>query len=255
MTNYDKVSLHLHWRYFAETRICPPWRVLFGEPSSLELEVHVQHCMWCREDVVDEDARTLHESIYRRFPHQAPDNPEMAVGQIWLLRSSLGSWGSPFRYFNPPKILILGERTRERVRVAQVWDDEQPLFRGPGDINIPDGTDSYGFVESWNAYTIPTAWLYRYIRSVPAEVTKKAAVGRRPRLKEAPPLPPGEGNLLRAIFSEKMIWDFGLPKNAPTILKRFREIEFETGQFFARKAKGWIHPHLGGGVSDRREMM
>lgn len=187
------------WLLAYRLRCCPPQSVLTGPPSP-ELLSHLAICPSCRAD--------------REHPFPAPDFavtetkdslPSPSPGELWSLRQELGGWGPKHRYFNPPVVLVTRSAGPEAVNVVQVYSD--PTLAGPGDI-FP-GREISGFAEPWNRYTVAVQDLGTCLNRVSGDVidmVQQAGASEEPYS-----LPPGS-----------LLWFF-------------RQMEVETGYFFASR--------------------
>lgn len=165
LTRNDSQHFGDAWRDLVQARACPPWRLLFAEPST-ELEEHVARCRWCREDREDADAAALQataEELSSR-KREVPIQPTPTPGEIWTMRSDLAGWGEPYRYFNPPHVLVL-RAFSGAVYVAQICDDI--AFATPRDVLLPAEVNA--FAEPWNRFIVQSADLHRQVATVPLD--------------------------------------------------------------------------------------
>lgn len=81
------------------------------------------------------------------------------------MRSDLGGWGEPYRYFNPPDVLVL-RAFSGGVQVAQVCNDT--AFATREDILLP--AELGAFAEPWNTFISQPDDLDRRIDTVPLEL-------------------------------------------------------------------------------------
>jgi hypothetical protein len=211
MTNStDDSRSRLAWRAIVETRTCPPWEILFTSPSPPELEAHVKRCRWCQEDRSQEPEihRITSQLPAPRNIYPMPREPR--VDEIWSLRRDLGGWGSGYRYFNAPSVLVVArsDSAANAFHVAQVC--ETSAFQGADDVTLPD--EIGGFAEPWNIYTVRHEDMDSMIGLAP-DGAKAVDAARRNGIQEIDDEP---------------------------LLKKFRCLEIDVGFHFSSAAVGKI---------------
>ncbi len=188
------------WLQAWNMRCCPPDAVLAGRGGP-ELEEHLRICPLCRrtrEDVLPPVDLGL----------QAEDlagQKEPGTGELWSLAGRLAGWGPKRRYYSPPVVLVTGVEHDPAVSVVQTFGDT--VLAGPGDILLDNRIT--GFAEPWNRYTVRRGDLELFLGSVTDDCLRRVIVQR-----DRPFARPEEGSLL---------WFF-------------RQMEVETGWYFARQA-------------------
>lgn len=195
--NFDHEAWCAAWR----TRCCPPDRVLWAGSASAELAAHLESCPWCRLDA----SQPMVEAPLPALPIIDATTVSPRAGELWAVKPELGGWGEKSRYYNPPLVLVVDDRHERMVSVLQVYDDAN--FAGPGDVPMLPVTE--GFVESWNMYSLCKEDLALPLGTVTPEIL---AACRATASTPAADIEPGS-----------LLWFF-------------RNMEVETGFFFARKA-------------------
>lgn len=201
--NTDAVEWLRAWRH----RCCPPDYILH-EKKSPQLDRHLEHCPWCRNDL-------------KRGPagFHIPDDlisddsgPQAVPGQLWSVSDSLSGWGPKNRYYNPPLVLIIDQPDPHAVNIVQVCDDM--TFFGPDDVVLDN--DRIGFAQPWNRYTLKKTDLGFFFGSVSTGLLQQLTTDSDTHAGELEP-----GSLL---------WFF-------------RQMEVETGFFFAEQAMHALMAH------------
>mgnify|MGYP000564502575 CR=1 FL=1 len=192
----DAIAWLRAWRH----RCCPPSAILHGRLDA-RLREHLQLCPWCRQDRTD---GPLDIGIPAVRPPD-PDQPEAAPGQLWSLSPELGGWGPKGRYYSPPVVLIVASPDEHALTVVQTYDDF--LFAGTGDLPLDNGLT--GFAQPWNRYTVRRNDLGYCLGHVTEDLLRQLR-----HLSPATEKAPETGSLL---------WFF-------------RQMEVETGYFFASAA-------------------
>ena len=189
------------WRLAWRLRCCPPENLLSGDRCA-ELEAHLEICPYCRLDLEHIDP-TVPEFPLPISP-ASPNQPR--VGEIRSLRPETGGWGPKRRYYNPPLVVITDVISCNAVHVCQIYDDS--TLAGPDDIAL--GQEYAGFAEPWNCYTLATRDLGPTFGNVADEIIDRIQTCRTIDLQ------PGS-----------LLWFF-------------RQMEVETGFFFAKKSVDWL---------------
>ncbi|MDX9833865.1 MAG: hypothetical protein RBT36_01460 [Desulfobulbus sp.] len=187
------------WQQAWRLRCCPPDHLLVVPPVP-QLNEHLTICPWCRTSL-DAPACPFPGPVPALASAAAPLQP----GQVRAVRATLGDWGPKSRYYNPPAVLVLDLSDSHSVFVCQVYGDN--TLAGPEDI--PLGNDLVGFAEPWNTFTLMQDDLDTLLGE--ADLGVAAAVLEQ-RSQPEPALQPGS-----------LLWFF-------------RQMEVETGYFFARLA-------------------
>jgi hypothetical protein len=133
-----------------------------------------------------------------------PTTPPLP-GELRAVKTSLGGWGEKARYYSPPIVLVLAVMENSMVQVMQIYDDA--TMAGDDDVKLGPAID--GFAETWNRYSLKSSDLSFSYGVVPTDVleTCLSSVTNTPKMIE-------QGSLL---------WFF-------------RNMEVETGFFFAHQA-------------------
>ncbi len=191
--------LTIAWQLAWRLRCCPPDILLSGDPCA-ELEAHLEICPYCRLDLKH------HDPAVPGFPTPAvPANQDQPrVGEIRSLRAETGGWGPKCRYYNPVLVLVTDVVSANAVHVCQIYDDS--TLAGPDDVAL--GREYAGFAEPWNCYTLASRDLGPAFGTVSGKTVDKIKVQAHK------PMAPRPGSLL---------WFF-------------RQMEVETGYFFAKKS-------------------
>ena len=187
------------WQQAWRLRCCPPDHLLVVPPDP-QLNEHLTLCPWCRASL---DAPPC--PFPGPTPAPAPAAAPLQPGQVRAVRLTLGDWGPKSRYYNPPAVLVLNLPDSRSVFVCQVYGDDS--LAGPEDI--PLGGDLTGFAEPWNTYTLMRDDLDTLLGEADSGV---AAAVLEQRSQTEPALQPGS-----------LLWFF-------------RQMEVETGYFFAHRA-------------------
>ena len=198
----DRESWQRAWR----SRCCPPDHVLRAAGKSADLASHLDLCPWCRQAVEEPPLGFSLEPS--SLVQDAAVHPQ--VGELWGVKPSLGGWGEKARYYSAPVVLVVEETGDGIVSVMQVCDDEH--FSGPGDVSLQP--DCHGFVETWNRYSLCADHLVAPVGRVAEEV-------------------------LTACRETATVVAGGVIEQG-SLLWFFRNMEVETGFFFARQAMGKV---------------
>lgn len=189
------------WERAWRLRCCPPDNRLRTEAETENVSRHLAVCPWCRQ-TLQMDREDVSLESFKRLG-QAPDD-EPRPGELWAVKADLGGWGDKSRYYAPPVVLILSISDDFLVQALQVYDD--PVLAGLGDVLLGDAVD--GFAETWNQYSLHVNDLSFRLGAV---LPRILAICRDTSDKEQEPIEPGS-----------LLWFF-------------RNMEVETGFFFARK--------------------
>jgi len=202
----DPIESEVHaaaWKYIYRQRCCPPEHVSSESIKNRELGDHLEVCHWCRQDY---EEGLIPTEVQHTSAAAQPAPPDMITpGAIFSIQPSLGGWGPKKRYYNPPLIIIASFCDERAVEVFQICGEE--LFAGPEDVLLDGGM--YGFVETWNRYTLAVAdlavcygtvsdSLIEHIQTLPDIIQTQCEVG-------------------------SLLW-------------HFRQLEIETGYFFSRQS-------------------
>lgn len=207
----DRESWQRAWR----SRCCPPDNVLHAAGKSADLASHLDVCPWCRQAA---EEPPLGFSLDTSFVvKDAAVHPQ--AGEVWVVNPGLGGWGEKARYYSAPVVLVVEETGDGIVMVMQMYDDDH--FSGPGDV--PLQLDFHGFVETWNRYSLSADDLVAPVGRVSEEV-------------------------LIACRGTAAVVEGGVIEQG-SLLWFFRNMEVETGFFFARQAMA----KLVSNVSERDE--
>ncbi len=201
MTNY-KINTRITnaWQQAWRMRCCPPDTVLAGEMTG-ELEQHLEICPACRRARAD----SLPE-IKLNFPSESSAQKRVPqVGELWSITKKTAGWGPKYRYYSPPVVLITAMVDDKAVNVIQIFGD--PTLAGPDDILLDN--NSIGLVEVWNRYTLKSDILENCLGKVSTDLVHR--IEKTPEQHHPAPSP---GSLL---------WFF-------------RQMEVETGWFFAEQS-------------------
>jgi hypothetical protein len=182
-------------------RCCPPDVELYADNHPDMLENHLQICPWCRADKTEILSATfLNKKPTGQFPKESP-----RTGELWLVKQELGGWAEKSRYYNGPVVLIMDDSDQKTVNVLQIYDDD--YFKGPDDVSLGDGLA--GFAEPWNRYSLSRDDLAVRLGKVTRDVEEKCR-----GYSSVPSIEIEQGSLL---------WFF-------------RNMEVETGFYFARRS-------------------
>lgn len=182
-------------------RCCPPDNLLYGEDTK-ELREHLQVCPWCREERAGSMDNPVFPVLQRKEVEKRRDVPE--PGQLWSLKPDLGSWGPKKRYYFPPLVVI-----------AEVFANSVAVLQSCGDMSLagmddlPFQTDLIGFSQPWNRYTLRIDDL-DICYGLVADALDKELLSFE-RMKE------------QSVETGSLLWFF-------------RQMEVETGYFFAAQA-------------------
>ncbi|OQX18736.1 MAG: hypothetical protein BWK76_06720 [Desulfobulbaceae bacterium A2] len=197
MTTHTSHSLP--WLRLWRRRCCPPEHVLHA-PADKALREHLQLCSWCRQDQARGATGFSPPPIPRGLGTASPPQP----GQLWSITDSLAGWGPKGRYYNPPLVLIVAILP-EAVTVVQTCGETD--FAAADDVTFPAGIQ--GFAQPWNRYTLRHDDLGFPFGQVFATLPPALL---DPAHHQAIQLTPGS-----------LLWFF-------------RQLEVESGYFFARQA-------------------
>ncbi|MBW2659996.1 MAG: hypothetical protein JRC87_10475 [Deltaproteobacteria bacterium] len=201
MTEKSKyTAAYLTWRSAWRLRCCPPDDLLYGEETR-ELIEHLKYCPWCREE-----RATGNNFEFPAFRETSAGKGKASPepGELWSLKQSLGNWGPKERYYSPPLVVVV-EVTGASVTVYQSYGDMDLA----GSDDLPFQTDLIGFSQPWNRYCLKIGDLDICYGQVYHDPDKEL-------------LPTGNGNEQSA-DTGSLFWFF-------------RQMEVETGYFFARQA-------------------
>ncbi|WP_456386757.1 hypothetical protein [Desulfolithobacter sp.] len=190
------------WQLARRLRSCPPDAVLHDNPT-VELLAHLKICPDCRAD-----RATPLPGIRIDIPDTGRDgHPGPVAGELWTLRNDLGGWGPKDRYYNPPVVLVTTVHKGGFAHVIQTYGDR--TLAGPGDIIL--GRELDGFAEPWNRYTLKATDLGTRLAKISDQTLEQV----KKALEHDPSGPsPEPGSLL---------WFF-------------RQLEIETGYYFANRS-------------------
>ncbi|MDW7774391.1 MAG: hypothetical protein SCH71_16010 [Desulfobulbaceae bacterium] len=192
----DTIAWLRAWRY----RCCPPADILHGK-SDARLREHLQLCPWCRQDRKDGQLN-FETSSLATIPQ---DQQDPGPGQLWAVSPHLGDWGPKGRYYSPPVVIIVECPDQNALTVVQTYDDL--VFAGMNDL--PLNNEFSGFAEPWNCYTIRREDLGFYLGRI-------------------------SDDLLRTL-QQPLTRENNTPETG-SLVWFFRQMEVETGFFFASKA-------------------
>ena len=196
----DQARLAQSWLLAHQFRCCPPDHVLAGDMTS-ELQGHLAICPFCRIDRV----ATMPQLTLDPAAADSGEKPRPRQGELWALKPSCGGWGPKNRYYNPPLVLVIGMTSPDYVQVVQTSGAVE--LAGPDDLLLDNGLA--GFAEPWNRYTLQTRNLYTCLGHI-----------SRQRIDE---------------LHQHIAAEYSAP--APgSLLWFFRQLEVETGWFFAAQA-------------------
>ena len=196
----EEVRLERSWLLAHQLRCCPPDHVLAGEMSD-ELKGHLATCPFCRVD----RAVPMPQVMLEPDAADGREKPLPQPGELWSLQPACGGWGPKNRYYNPPVVLVIGMTSPDYVQVVQTSGAIE--LAGPDDLLLDNGLS--GFAEPWNQYTLQTGNLYTCLGHI-----------SRQRIDE---------------LHQHIAAEHSAP--APgSLLWFFRQLEVETGWFFAAQA-------------------
>ncbi len=187
------------WQQAWRLRCCPPEQLL-TTPPDVRLQEHLALCPWCRASM-DLPPCPLPVPLAANAPSPIAPLP----GQVYAIHSRLAGWGPKGRYYNPPLVLILSLPDERSVFVSQIYGDEDLA----GHDDVPLGNALRGFAQPWNCYTLMRDDLGMRLGEVDAGITETV--------------------LQRADWVES-------PVQPGSLLWFFRQMEVETGFFFAQLA-------------------
>ena len=196
----EKERLEQSWLLAHQFRCCPPDHVLTGEMSD-ELKCHLETCPFCRVDrAISLPQVTLDPAVVDKR-----EQPRPQPGELWSLQPSCGGWGPKNRYYNPPVVLVIGMTSSDYAQVVQISGAVE--LAGSDDLLLDNGLS--GFAEPWNRYTLQTRELHSCLGRIPRQRVED--LHQHIAAEHSAPMP---GSLL---------WFF-------------RQMEVETGWFFASRA-------------------
>lgn len=201
----DNSRLTEAWLLAWQSRCCPPDAVLAGAISE-ELKRHLESCPFCRTE------RTTSMPRLRLNPASVDKGEKLRPqsGELWSVQPSCGGWGPKDRYYNPPVVLVTGVAQPDHVQVIQTSGAVE--LAGPDDLFLGNGLS--GFAEPWNRYTLRIGDLSTCLGRISRQQLDKLR-----KHTHATPSSPEPGSLL---------WFF-------------RQMEVESGWFFAGQALGcWL---------------
>ncbi|MBM9536293.1 hypothetical protein [Desulfobulbus alkaliphilus] len=187
------------WKQAWRLRCCPPEHMLI-RPADQRLRDHLEICPWCRDTL---ELPPCPLPMDQPLESIAPTTP--LPGHIYFLHSRLAGWGPKSRYYNPPAVLILSCPDEHSLFVAQIYGDLS--LAGADDIVLPP--DPGGFAQPWNCYTL-----------------MRDDVG--PRLGKV------DADLVVTLLEQRKQGE--LPLQPGSLLCFFRQMEVETGYYFAQQA-------------------
>lgn len=190
------------WQRAWRVRCCPPEHFLKEEAHTEAVYRHLEVCPWCCQVMaIDlEDSGIDFSSVSVDGPVSPP-----LPGELRAVRASLGGWGEKARYYAPPIVLVLAVMENNMAQVMQVYDDS--AMASDDDIGL--GPDFDGFAETWNRYSLKKSDLSFSYGSVPPHVLETCL---------------------------NFAADTGMTIEPGSLLWFFRNMEVETGFFFARQA-------------------
>lgn len=165
------------------------------------MKQHLKLCPWCRNDI---DAR-IHQFMPPHTDYRYTKIRPLEAGELWSVKDSLSGWGEKGRYYNAPVVLVIDVPDKQLVSVLQVHDDIH--LSGPGDLSL--FPDIEGFAEKWNRYSLSIDDL-------------AFPLGR---------ISPEKLHDLQSEFPEN---SFEIEQGS--LLWFFRNMEVESGYFFARQS-------------------
>lgn len=191
---------YLAWKAAWRMRCCPPDALLFGK-NTRELQRHLRTCPWCSEE------RQQHLTETFSFPEIKPTREKTKLpspGELWSLKQELGGWGPKNRYYAPPLVVIIASH-KHSVEVCQTYGDTQ--LAGEDDLEFE--SNKIGFCQPWNRYTLRLEDLASCFGAVFSSIDQRFFTAGK---KQEQPFETGS-----------LLWFF-------------RQMEVETGFFFATKA-------------------
>ncbi|WP_457577156.1 hypothetical protein [Desulfomarina sp.] len=169
-------AAYLSWKTAWRIRCCPPDTLLFGGNTE-ELQAHLDHCPWCRQErkqQLSENCSFPALSTFKKAdkpawpdamarPQKANENPNCGSttlsrkfsdkrplpGELWALKQELGGWGPKKRYYTPPLVVIIAVY-EDCVEVSQSYGD--CTMAGIDDLRFE--LPRSGFCQPWNRYTL-----------------------------------------------------------------------------------------------------
>lgn len=196
----DRARMEQSWLLAHQLRCCPPDHVLAGEMSD-ELKDHLATCPFCRVD----RAATMPQVTLDHVVADREEQPRPQPGELWSLQLSRGGWGPKNRYYNPPVVLVVERVEPDYVQVVQTFDILE--LAGPDDLLLDNCLS--GFAEPWNQYTLQTTDLHICLGHI-----------SRQRIDD---------------LSQRITAGHSAPASG-SLLWFFRQLEVETGWFFAARA-------------------
>jgi len=220
--SFEDFSIFQAWSLAWNLRCCPPDMILAAELSP-ELEGHLQLCPLCRRDREGGFSAIRFDLPERDASRAGKNKPQ--IGQLWSLAGSLSGWGAKSRYYSPPVVLVTGSAGDSAVHVVQTFGDNRLV--GADDVRLDNGIT--GFAEPWNRYTMHNRDLEFFLGSVSEDCMQR---------------------LLRAMDNPAVSSPPG------SLLWFFRQMEVETGWFFARHSiAGLLQPIVDEGIVNSRTLL
>jgi hypothetical protein len=201
----DQTRLTQAWLNAWQLRCCPPDSILTGKAADKELYSHLALCPVCSAKRND----PLPEIRINGLPEPAAGNRNPQAGELWTVAPEMGGWGGKSRYYAPPVVLVTGLVDNRAVAVVQTCSD--CTLAAADDILLDN--ELIGFAQPWNRYTLAVNDLAFCIGRVSGQLVEQVGAAVQTEARES-----------------------GLQLQPGSLLWFFRNMEVETGWFFARKS-------------------
>ncbi|MEA1945886.1 MAG: hypothetical protein U9N83_01130 [Thermodesulfobacteriota bacterium] len=206
-------------------RQCPPPDIIQDPLQQDQIKLHCSICPYCSTDLSSDIPfwDKLSQIIVKKYSKAGFTEPDIPIlpGQFRLIKYGLAGWKDGF-YYSPPLILVLesNESQSNTAIVAHTFHDV--TLAGPDDLILFAEQTGCGelFVQCWHIYTVKTDHLEPPSGRINPEILE--VVKRMTKNHEDLP----DWALMPAPLTE----------HDPR--KYFRELEVETGYFFASQSVG-----------------
>ena len=216
-----KLALTLAKQY----RQCPPPDIVQNPLQQDQINLHCSICPYCSTDLSSDIPLwdKLSKMIVKNYSKTSIPEPDIAIrpGQFRRITYGLAGWKDGL-YYSPPLILVLelNEPRFNTALVAQTFHDI--TLAGPEDLILTAEQTGCGelFVQSWHIYTLNAD----HLEPPSGQIAQEIFEGVKRMTKNPDDLP--DWALMPAPLTE----------HDPR--KYFRELEVETGYFFASQSVG-----------------
>ena len=224
---YDEIAFAFGWSLAKRERRCPPDSVLFDKNPALELNEHLSFCPACRRRLRENEDDSVFEMLAELVSAEdLPRHPALELGQLWQVATEKGGWATDGYHYNPPRVMVIEIFPYQVVRVAQV--SHYAVFAGEDDVLAGQPYD--GFAEPWNVYSLPIAWLEKYVGMADEEVARRTRQTYEERMRLPGLSSPMNAAAATGISGLRDMTAYGTPRDL------FRQLELTHSVYFSMAA-------------------